>query len=111
MTTFILVSERRASGRFDVHRSLDYRVALSKKECITGTGRTINMASGGVLFSTEHHLPTGRHVEVAIDWPAKLDGNCRMQLVAIGPVLRSGPSFAAIQILRYQFKTRSSLTS
>jgi hypothetical protein len=51
-------------------------------------------------------LPVGRSVELSVDWPAQLDGNCPLRFVAIGRVIRSEPKQAAVRIERYQFRTR-----
>jgi hypothetical protein len=46
-------------------------------------------------------------VEIAVNWPARLDGRCLLQLVATGRVVRSNGEAAAVRIERYEFKTRS----
>jgi hypothetical protein len=66
------------------------------------------MGSGGILFTTEERLPMGRLVEVAVNWPVRLDGACALRFVAVGKVVRSEPTKAAVQITRYSFKTRGS---
>jgi len=50
----------------------------------------------------------GRLVEVAVDWPVRLDGACPLRFVAVGKVVRSEATKAAVQITRYAFKTRGS---
>jgi hypothetical protein len=65
------------------------------------------MASGGLLFTTEEQLPVGRTVEVAVNWPARLDGTCPLKFVATGRVTRSETNRAAIRIERYEFRTRA----
>jgi hypothetical protein len=64
------------------------------------------MASGGLLFTTEEKLPLGRTVEVAVNWPARLDGVCPLKFVATGRVIRSDDKSTAIRIERYEFRTR-----
>jgi hypothetical protein len=44
---------------------------------------------------------------LAVNWPARLDGVCPLQFVAIGRVIRAEDDRAAVQIERYEFKTRS----
>ena len=75
---------------------------------MVGTGETINMSSGGILFRTESDLNEGDQVELVVDWPAKIDGAVRLKLVAFGPVVRIEQSRAAIVIKRYEFKIRAS---
>jgi hypothetical protein len=83
-------------------------VIQSKSGIVTGYGTTLNIGSGGVLFTTEERLPIGRTVELSVNWPARLDGICPLQFVAIGRVVRSEEDRAAVRIDRYEFKTRSS---
>lgn len=70
-------------------------------------GTTLNIGSGGILFTTEEKLPLGRTVELSVNWPARLDGICPLQFVATGRVVRSDGEKAAVRIERYEFKTRS----
>jgi hypothetical protein len=71
-----------------------------------GCGTTLNIGSGGILFTTEDKLPIGRVVELSVNWPARLDGICPLQFVATGRVIRSEAQRAAVRIERYEFKTR-----
>jgi len=98
-------AERRRTMRFPVNEEVKYRV-IHKATQISGAGRTVNMASGGLLFTTEDRLPLGRTVEVAVNWPARLDGTCPLKFVATGRVTRSENDRAAIRIERYEFRTR-----
>jgi hypothetical protein len=66
----------------------------------------LNISSGGVLFTTEGKLPADCLVELSVNWPARLDGTCALQLVAIGRVVRVEPRAAAVRIEKYEFKTR-----
>jgi hypothetical protein len=84
-----------------------YRVVQSRTAKISGCGNTLNIGSGGILFTTEEKLPIGRMVELSVNWPARLDGVCPLQFVAIGRIVRSEGLRAAVRIERYEFKTRS----
>jgi hypothetical protein len=68
----------------------------------------LDIGSGGILFTTEERLPMGRLVEVAVNWPVRLSGACPLQFVAVGKVVRSEATQAAVEIARYEFKTRGS---
>jgi len=98
--------DRRASSRFPVQEEVKYRL-LNSKTKLSGTGRTLNMSSGGIHFTTEQQLSPGRTVELSVNWPARL-GNCLLKFVAVGRVVRSGPTDAAVRIQRYEFRTRAS---
>jgi hypothetical protein len=89
-----------------MHEDVTYKVLRSKHEPISGSGTTLNISSDGILFTTEEMLPVGRTVELAVNWPARLDGTCALKFVAVGRVVRSEASQAVARIERYQFKTR-----
>ena len=78
--------DRRRTSRFPVLEEVRYRLLLGKRVATRGVGRTVNIGSGGILFTTEETLPMGRRVEVAVNWPVRLSGACRLQLVAVGVV-------------------------
>src|SRR5215468_6114385 len=99
--------ERRETNRFPVQQDVRYRVVQSKPNALCGSGTTLNIGSGGILFTTEEKLPLGRLVELSVNWPARLDGTCPLQFVATGRVVRSDDTRAAVKIERYEFKTRS----
>jgi hypothetical protein len=99
-------NERRASGRFTIERELRYRVLNKKSNNETGLGRTINMSSTGILFTTDQVLLPGRTVEIAVSWPAQLNGSCPLKLVARGRVVRFEPGQAAVEIQHYEFRTQ-----
>jgi c-di-GMP-binding flagellar brake protein YcgR len=100
--------ERRGNSRFPVKEDVRYRVLQSKAVQVSGSGKTLDMSSGGILFTTSERLQPGRLVEIAVNWPARLHGTCPLQLVATGRVVRSDDDTAAVRIERYEFRTRSS---
>ncbi len=98
--------DRRGTSRFPLCEEVKYKL-LHGKTTTTGAGRTLNIGSGGVLFTTEQRLPMGRMVELSVNWPARLDGTCPLKFVAVGRVIRSEGDKAAVRIERYEFRTRS----
>lgn len=100
-------ADRRRTTRFPVCEELRYRV-LHKSSPISGIGKTLNIGSGGILFSTEQRLPLGRTVELSVNWPVRLDGTCPLKFVAVGRVVRADAQYAAVRIERYEFRTRAS---
>ncbi len=74
----------------------------------TGTGRTLNISSGGVWFSTESMLTSGMPVELSMNWPVLLNDSCPMKLMIYGCVVRSNERGAAVAIERYEFRTQGS---
>jgi len=101
------MSERRETIRFPLCEEVKYKV-VHGKTITCGFGTTVNIGSGGVLFTTQERLPLGRMVEIAVNWPARLDGTCPLKFVATGRVIRSESDRAAVRIERYEFRTRAS---
>jgi hypothetical protein len=99
-------SDRRAADRYPIEREVRYKVLSKKDGDEAGTGTTINMSSSGVLFTTDHLLIPGKRLELAISWPAQLNGTCALKLVAKGRVVRYEEGRAAIQIQQYEFRTK-----
>jgi hypothetical protein len=100
------VSDRRRGGRFPLREEIRYRVLRANSDSPEGCGKTIDMGSGGVLFTTDIELPHGRLVEISVNWPARLGGVCPLKFVAVGRVVRSDAISAAVRIQKYEFKTR-----
>jgi len=100
------LSERRHATRFPVKEEVRYKVLNGKGPSFTGTGQTLNIGSGGILFTTEGKLPIGRMVEISVNWPARLGGDCALKFVATGRVIRADDSTAVMRIERYEFRTR-----
>lgn len=99
--------ERRASERFPIERELRYKVMGKKGPEATGDGLTLNMSSGGILFTTNEVLLPGRRVEVSISWPAQLNERCALRFVAKGRIVRFEEGKAAMIIQQYEFRTQS----
>ena len=101
------MSERRGTIRFPLREEVRYKL-VHGKVVTSGLGKTLNIASGGVLFTTEQKLPMGRTVELSVNWPARLDGTCALKFVATGRVIRAEEDRAVVRIERYEFRTRAS---
>ena len=99
--------DRRLTSRFPLQQEVRYRLVQSRSESARGVGQTVDISSGGILFTTTERLPLGRMVEVAVHWPARLNGTCALQFVARGRVVRSDGKTAAVRIQRYEFRTRA----
>jgi hypothetical protein len=100
-------TERRRSSRFPIERELRYKTLNQRTEALAGNGRTLNISSSGVLFTSDHDLPVGTRLEVSISWPAQLNEKCLLNLVARGRVTRHLQGQLALQIQQYEFRTQS----
>jgi hypothetical protein len=103
--------ERRRSERLGIEREVQCRTLNSKAADKTAepaiVGKTVNMSSSGILFTTEQALVPGRRVELSVNWPAQLNSKCALKLVARGRVVRFEDGLVALQILQHEFRTRA----
>src|SRR2546423_4367763 len=90
--------DRRGRDRMPIQLDVLYKAFARKTVEHRGTGKTVNVSSRGVLFTTESALRRGSHVELAIYWPAQLNGVLPLKLVVLGRVVRAVGSQAAISI-------------
>jgi PilZ domain len=100
-------TERRRSSRFPIEREIRYKTLNQRTELLAGVGKTLNISSSGVLFTSEHDMPLGTRLEVSISWPAQLNERCLLNLVARGRVTRHAKGQLALQIQQYEFRTQS----
>ena len=100
--------ERRTKRRFEIDQEVRYKMLYGQRIAETGVGRTRNVSSGGVWFSTENMLTSGMPVELSMNWPVLLNDSCPMKLMIYGCVVRSNEKGAAVAIERYEFRTQGS---
>lgn len=98
--------ERRMKRRFDIEQEVRYKMLYGQRIAETGTGKTLNISSSGVWFTTETMLTTGMPVELSMNWPVLLNETCPMKLMIYGCVVRSNEKGAAVAIERYEFRTQ-----
>jgi len=94
--------------RFQIDQEVRYKMLYGQRIAETGTGRTSNISSGGVWFTTESMLTSGMPIEVSMSWPVLLHDSCPMKLMIYGCVVRSNEKGAAVAIERYEFRTQGS---
>ena len=100
--------ERRTKRRFQIDQEVKYKMLYGQRIAETGVGRTMNISSGGVWFTTETMLTSGMPVELSMNWPVLLNDSCPMKLMIYGCVVRSNEKGAAVAIERYEFRTQGS---
>jgi len=101
--------EHRKTDRFPIETEIRYKLMEATQVAQTGQARSINISSGGILFTTKSQLPVGQRAELSVNWPAQLNEHCGLKLVAIGIIVRSSGDTAAIRIERYDFRTCAAL--
>jgi hypothetical protein len=104
-------TDRRHSDRFPIEREVRYRVLNKRGGDEAGDGKTVNMSSAGILFTTEQMVLPGRRLEVSVNWPAQLNNKCALKLVARGRVVRFEDGRAAMEIQQYEFRTSGATDS
>jgi len=101
--------ERRASPRFGIECDIRYRI-IGRGAFEFGSGKTVNMSSGGILLTTDRVLSPGSQVEVEVDWPVKLDDWVSLKLIIMGQIVRSEKRavvLVGVKISRHTFHTAS----
>jgi hypothetical protein len=98
--------ERRIKRRFRIEEDVRYKMLCGQRLAETGSGKIMNISSGGVLFTTEAMLPSGMAIEISMTWPVLLNDSCPMKLMIYGCVVRSNNKSAAVAIERYEFRTQ-----
>jgi hypothetical protein len=104
----VIHEDRRDDRRYPIELDLRYKVVARSRAPLHGTGRTMNMSSGGVLFDGDQSLPAGAFVELSIKWPVLLHDKCPLTLLIVGRVVRSEGDRVAVKTNRYEFHTRPS---
>jgi hypothetical protein len=83
--------ERRSHNRYRISLEVEYTLLNGVHIERLGYGRTVNVSSKGILFEADNALPAGSSIQLPIEWPFLLDGQCalRMGLTLVGYL---GPS-------------------
>lgn len=96
----------RTRRRFPIQQDVRYQCVKGSRIILVGVGRTLEISSREVRFTTQQPLKRGQKVRLAMDWPALLDNTCRMKLEISGWVVNCELAEAAVKIERYEFRTR-----
>jgi hypothetical protein len=100
-----IAGDRRADRRYGLHLDLKWKLIRRRRILDSGTGNTIDLSSGGVMFDAGRHLPEGLNVEVAISWPVLLHSVAPLQLVISGRIVRAKGRHVAIRTMQHEFRT------
>ena len=100
-----IAGDRRQDRRYELQLDVKWKLIRRRRVLDTGTGQTIDMSSGGILFDAGRHLPEGLNVELSITWPVLLHNVAPMQLKASGRIVRSTGRKVAIQTTAHEFRT------
>jgi hypothetical protein len=99
------IEDRRASHRYEMSLQMRWKVSRRRRLLGIGTGTTIDISSGGILFATDQKLPASGSVEISIAWPVLLHDALPLQLVITGRVVRVSGRRVAIETQQHEFRT------
>jgi hypothetical protein len=92
--------------RFPIEQDVCYQCVDGNRFSTVGEGKTIEISSREIHFTTQHFLNPGERVRLAVAWPTMLDNACLLKLEVCGLVIRCAWGTATIQIASYEFRTR-----
>ena len=99
-------ADRRTNARFPCRLAVSYQALEHPFLSGVATSETLNISSKGLLFATEEALQPGQLLQVSVDWPARLENQVPLKLVAEGRIVRNLNGQAAMRIDKYEFRTR-----
>ncbi len=98
-------NDRRSKRRYPIALEVQYKLMKHRRVERLGSGRTLNISSGGVLFESDGSLPTSGPIELALNWPFLLHGSCGLKLVIRGRIVRTADNATAIRAEFHEFRT------
>jgi len=99
-------AERRNNARFPCHLAISYQTLEHPILSGQGTSETLNIGSKGILFTSDEKFEAGQLLQVSLDWPARLENQIPLKLVAEGRIVRNAHGQTAMTIDKYEFRTR-----
>jgi hypothetical protein len=103
-----IAGERRYDRRYDIELEVRWKLLRRRKVVDTGTGRTVDLSSGGILFEAGRALTPGLDVELHVSWPVLLHDVAPLQLVVMGRIVRSDERHVALRTIQHEFRTMAS---
>jgi hypothetical protein len=97
--------DRRSKRRYPINLQVQYKLMKHRRVERLGSGRTLNISSGGVLFEADGLLPPNGPIELALNWPFLLHGSCGLKLVIRGRIVWTHDNRTAIRAEFHEFRT------
>ncbi len=92
---------RRRHNRYPLELELQF-TAGGRDSSLSGSGRSINISSGGLLFRSTRRLREGDPLVLAADWPVQFDSAKRLVLLVSGHVVWRRGTKTAVAIAQYE---------
>jgi len=96
--------ERRSRIRFPIELGAHYTV--DRRNDVSGTGKTVNISSNGVLITSAHAVSPDTSITVLIEWPIVLGDVSAFALHICGRVVRSDAGLVAVQFSRHELRAQ-----
>src|SRR5271155_3694946 len=90
-------SDKRTHQRYPIALDLEYKVLYRGRVESLGSGRTVNMSSGGILIDASDIMRHGRLIELVVNWPFLLEGVCPLKLIVRGRIVRTDGRAVAVK--------------
>lgn len=97
------VSDRRVHRRYPIILEVEYKLLKLGRVIEVGSGRTLNISTGGILFEANNTLHPSRRIELTLRWPMLLDGVFPMKLVIQGSIKRNDGNRIAMSTKSHEF--------
>jgi hypothetical protein len=101
-----IAGDRRGDRRYEIRLEARWKLVRRRRVLESGSGRTLDFSSGGVLFDPGRCLPVGLNVELSVSWPVLLHNVAPLQLVVYGRIVRSDGNRVAIRMAQHEFRTK-----
>ena len=102
--------DRRSNKRYPISLEIEYKVPDGNGGQRKGFGRTIDIASRGLLLDISPPLLNRGPIELSISWPFLLDGAIRMKLLMYGEIVRVSGSRIGVRVIGHTFQTAGRAT-
>jgi hypothetical protein len=100
-----IAGDRRSDRRYELKLELRWKLIRRQRLLDSGTGSSVDLSSGGILFDAGRPLPPGLNVELSISWPVLLHNTAPLQLIVSGRIMRAAGTCVAIQMAQHEFRT------
>ena len=100
----VMEPERRLHRRYPIALHVQYTLRKREEIC-GGSGGTVDISTGGVIFKTKDPLPPSGEIDLTLDWPFLLNHACALKLLAHGWIVRSDTKGTAVRVVSYDFGT------
>jgi hypothetical protein len=100
-----IAGDRRTDRRYELKLDLRWKLIRRRRLLDSGSGTSVDLSSGGILFDAGRPLPLGLNIELSVAWPVLLRNTAALQLIVSGRIVRAAGNRVAIQMVQHEFRT------